>query len=109
MQGLRSSDNVGRRSRDERRMSNDDSRRRNWRGAEIIHRPGDRRNPNRANYESGPQWSQRDRGFENGNRANTHRFNANTRGYQSGNFSRGDQRNRGSSENFSRGARRPGG
>ncbi|GFU97597.1 hypothetical protein TNCV_190051 [Trichonephila clavipes] len=45
----------------------------------------------------------------------TPRFNANTRGYQSGNrgpsgnFSRRDQRNRGSNENFSLGARRQGG
>ncbi|GFY30280.1 hypothetical protein TNCV_4065311 [Trichonephila clavipes] len=43
MGGSRSSDNVGRRSWDERRMSNDNSRRINWRDAEVIHRPSDRR------------------------------------------------------------------
>ncbi|GFW67856.1 uncharacterized protein TNCV_3871871 [Trichonephila clavipes] len=90
MQGSRNSDNVGRRGWNERRMSNDDSRMRNWREAE-----------------SSPQWSQRDRGFENGNRVITDngRFNANTRRYESRNLSRGDQRNRSSSENFSRGGR----
>ncbi|GFY30289.1 hypothetical protein TNCV_4065401 [Trichonephila clavipes] len=53
----RSSDNVGRRSWDERRMSNDNSRRINWRDAEVIHRPSDRRSNYRGNYEKGPQWS----------------------------------------------------
>ncbi|GFX69470.1 uncharacterized protein TNCV_380391 [Trichonephila clavipes] len=104
MRGSRNSYNVGRRGWDERRMSNDDSRRRNWSDAEIIHRPSDRRNNYRGNYESGPQWSRRDRGLENRNRINTdnRRFQANTRGYQSGNFSRGDQRNRCPSGHFSR-------
>ncbi|GFY30273.1 hypothetical protein TNCV_4065241 [Trichonephila clavipes] len=57
MEGSRSSDNVGRRSWDERRMSNDNSRRINWRDAEVIHRPSDRRSNYRGNYEKGPQWS----------------------------------------------------
>ncbi|GFY30272.1 hypothetical protein TNCV_4065231 [Trichonephila clavipes] len=50
-------DNVGRRSWDERRMSNDNSRRINWRDADLIHRPSDRRSNYRGNYEKGPQWS----------------------------------------------------
>ncbi|GFY30269.1 uncharacterized protein TNCV_4065201 [Trichonephila clavipes] len=57
MRCSRSSDNVGRRSWDERRMSNDNSRRINWRDAEVIHRPSDRRSNYRGNYEKGPQWS----------------------------------------------------
>ncbi|GFS61435.1 hypothetical protein TNCV_4311681 [Trichonephila clavipes] len=65
-------------------MCNDDSRRRNWRDAEVMHRISERRNNYTGNYESGPQ---RDWRFENGNRVNAdnRRFNANTKGYQSGN------------------------
>ncbi|GFW90675.1 uncharacterized protein TNCV_628411 [Trichonephila clavipes] len=90
MRGPRNSDNVRRRGWDERRMSNDDSRRRNWRDAEVIYRPSDRRNNYWGNYENGPQWSQRNRGSQSGNRVNTdnRRFNANTRVGPSGNFSR---------------------
>ncbi|GFX44001.1 uncharacterized protein TNCV_4112801 [Trichonephila clavipes] len=55
MQGLRSSENIGRRYWDVRRMSNDDYRRRNSRNAEVIHRPSDRRNNYRGNYENGRQ------------------------------------------------------
>ncbi|GFW85297.1 hypothetical protein TNCV_3250341 [Trichonephila clavipes] len=50
MRGSRNSDNVGRRGWNERRMSNDDSRWRNWRDAEVIHRPSDRRNNYRGNF-----------------------------------------------------------
>ncbi|GFX23888.1 uncharacterized protein TNCV_2729931 [Trichonephila clavipes] len=101
MQGSGNSDNVGRRGWNKLRMSNDDIRQRNWRDAEVIHRTSDRRNNYRGNYEIGPQWSHRDRWFENGNRVNTvnQRFNAKTRG----NFSREGQRNRGPSGKFSRG------
>ncbi|GFV18933.1 hypothetical protein TNCV_4758181 [Trichonephila clavipes] len=59
----------------------------------------------------------KNRRFESGNRFNmdNRRFNTNSRGYQSGtrglsgNCSRGDRRNRYSSENFSRRDRRQGG
>ncbi|GFY09771.1 uncharacterized protein TNCV_3697331 [Trichonephila clavipes] len=39
MRGSRRSDNVGSRGWDERRMSNEDDRRRNWRNTEVLHRP----------------------------------------------------------------------
>ncbi|GFV01047.1 uncharacterized protein TNCV_1009681 [Trichonephila clavipes] len=87
MKSSRSSDNVRRQGWDQRRMSNDESRRINWRDTEVIHRSSDRRNNSRGNYKNGPQWSQRNRRFDNVNRVNTdnRRFKANSRGYQSGN------------------------
>ncbi|GFX63734.1 uncharacterized protein TNCV_215341 [Trichonephila clavipes] len=76
MQGSRNSDNIGRRVGSERRMSNDDDRRRNWRNSEVLHRPSNGRN----DY----------RGYQSENRV------------QSENFSRGDRRKRGSSRNCRR-------
>ncbi|GFW09689.1 uncharacterized protein TNCV_1393901 [Trichonephila clavipes] len=70
IRGSRNSDNVGRRGWDERRMSNNDDRRRNWRIMEVLHRPNNRINNYRGNYENGPQWSQRNRKFGTGNRVN---------------------------------------
>ncbi|GFV98806.1 uncharacterized protein TNCV_2913231 [Trichonephila clavipes] len=90
LKGSRNSDNIGRRGWKERRMSNDDDRRRNWRNSEVLHRPNNGRNYYRGNYET---HRQRNRGFEsrNGFNRNDQRFN--DREYQSG--------NRGQSENFS--------
>ncbi|GFU94609.1 uncharacterized protein TNCV_2984031 [Trichonephila clavipes] len=62
MRGSKSSDNVGRRGWGERRMSNDDDRRGNWKNTEVLHRPNNGRNNYRGNYENGPQWSQRNGG-----------------------------------------------
>ncbi|GFX59193.1 uncharacterized protein TNCV_937081 [Trichonephila clavipes] len=53
MWGSRSKENMGRRDWDVRWMSNDNGRRRNWRDAEIVQRPNDRRNRYRGNYENG--------------------------------------------------------
>ncbi|GFX65621.1 hypothetical protein TNCV_4093161 [Trichonephila clavipes] len=97
MRGSSSNENLGRRDWYVRRMFNDDGRRRNWRDVDEKHRPNDRRNNYRGNYENGRQTNQ---GYESRNRFNMYNrgINTNDGGYQS--------RNRGSSENFSRGGRR---
>ncbi|GFV74578.1 uncharacterized protein TNCV_5130201 [Trichonephila clavipes] len=101
----RSSDNVEGRGWNERRMSNVGINRGNWRNSEVVRRPNNDRNDYRGNYQNscqGNQWLESRNRFQNDDR----RFNS--RGYQFRNrcqnddFSRGDQRNRGSSENFSR-------
>ncbi|GFW98054.1 uncharacterized protein TNCV_1203551 [Trichonephila clavipes] len=97
----RSRENLGRHDWYVRRMSNDDGRRRNWRDAEVVYRPNDRRNSYRGNNENMvlTHRSQRNQAFESGNRYNrdNQRFNTNNGVYQS--------RNRGPSKNFSRGDR----
>ncbi|GFX58924.1 retrovirus-related Pol polyprotein from transposon 297 [Trichonephila clavipes] len=86
-------------------MSNVGNNRGIWRNSEVVHRPNNGRNDYRGNYQNsrqGNQWFESRNRFQNDDR----RFN--DRGYQfrnrgqSDDFSRGDQRNRGSRENFSR-------
>ncbi|GFT90582.1 uncharacterized protein TNCV_2729281 [Trichonephila clavipes] len=105
----RNSDNVEGRGSNERKMSNVDNNRGNWRNSEVVRRPSNRRNDYRGNYENsrqGNQW------FESRNRFQKDDRRFNDRGYKFGNgsqrddFSRGDNRNRGWSENFSRGSRK---
>ncbi|GFT42642.1 uncharacterized protein TNCV_2165381 [Trichonephila clavipes] len=109
MRGSRNSDNVERRGWNERRMSNADNSRKNWRSLEVLRRPNNGRNYYIGNYENGRQRKQ---GFDSKNRCQRDDRRFNDRGYQFRNggqnddFSRGDRRNRGSSENFSRGDRR---
>ncbi|GFT35446.1 uncharacterized protein TNCV_922621 [Trichonephila clavipes] len=107
--GSRNSNNVEGRSWNERRMSNVGNNRGNWRNSEVVHRPNNGRNDYRGNYQNnrqGNQWFESRNRFQNDDR----RFN--DRGYQFRNrgkhddFSRGDQRNRVSSENFSQGSRK---
>ncbi|GFW45035.1 uncharacterized protein TNCV_4513491 [Trichonephila clavipes] len=107
--GSRNSNNVEGRGRNERRMSNVGNNRGNWRNCEVVHRPNNGRNDYRGNDQNnrqGNQWIESRNRFQNDDR----RFN--DRGYQVRNhrqnddFSRGDQRNRSSSENFSRGSRK---
>ncbi|GFW68700.1 uncharacterized protein TNCV_3639151 [Trichonephila clavipes] len=43
MQGSRNSDNVEQRGWNERRMSTDDDKQRNWRNLEVLHRPSNNR------------------------------------------------------------------
>ncbi|GFT45498.1 uncharacterized protein TNCV_3781371 [Trichonephila clavipes] len=82
------------------RRSTNDSRNRNWRDAEVLDRQNDRRDNYRSIYGNGPQRSQE---FENKNRfdRDNHGFESRNRQYQF--------RNKGPSENFSRGDRRHGG
>ncbi|GFU37958.1 uncharacterized protein TNCV_5043371 [Trichonephila clavipes] len=107
--GLRNSNNVEGRGRNDCSMSNIGNNRGNWRNFEVVYRPNNGRNDYRRsnqNNRQGNQWFERRNRFQNDDR----RFN--DRGYQFRNrgqnddFSRGDQRNRGSSENFSRGSRK---
>ncbi|GFX49982.1 uncharacterized protein TNCV_3883111 [Trichonephila clavipes] len=107
--GSRNSDNVEGRGWNQRRMSNVNNNRGNWRNSEVVHRPNNGRNDYRGNCQNsrqGNQW------FESRNRFQNYDRRFNDRGYQFRNrgqnddFSRGDQRNRGSSENFSRGSRK---
>ncbi|GFV96596.1 uncharacterized protein TNCV_3260601 [Trichonephila clavipes] len=87
-------------------MSNVGNNRENWRNFEVVRRPSNGRNDYRDNYENSRQVNQ---WFENRNRFQKDDRRFNDRGYQFRNgsqeddFSRGDCRNRGSSENFSRG------
>ncbi|GFV78506.1 uncharacterized protein TNCV_1888121 [Trichonephila clavipes] len=90
-------------------MSNVGNNRGNWRKSEVVHRPKNGRNDYRGshlNNRQGNQWFESRNRFQNDDR----RFN--DRGYQfinrsqNDDFSRGDQRNRCSSENFSRGSRK---
>ncbi|GFX25184.1 hypothetical protein TNCV_2753591 [Trichonephila clavipes] len=81
----------------------------NWRNSEVVHKPNKGRNDYRhyrrsnQNNREGNQW------FESRNRFQNDDRGFNDRGYQFRNrgqnddFSRGDQRIRGSSENFSPG------
>ncbi|GFY32952.1 uncharacterized protein TNCV_2877011 [Trichonephila clavipes] len=105
----RNSDIVEGRGWNERKMSNAGNNRGIWRNSEEVRRPNNGRNDYRGNYQKsrqGNQWFESRNRFQNDDR----RFN--DRGYQlknrgqSDDFSRGDQRNRGSSENFSRGGRK---
>ncbi|GFX08373.1 uncharacterized protein TNCV_3268621 [Trichonephila clavipes] len=100
---LEVSDNVERRGWNERRVSNEDDSRRNWRNSEVVRRPSNGRNDYRGNYENGRQENQ---WFDSKNRfQQDDRFN--DRGYQFRNggqkddFGRGNRRNRCSSENVS--------
>ncbi|GFX35370.1 uncharacterized protein TNCV_101771 [Trichonephila clavipes] len=107
--GSRNSNNVEGRGWNERRMSNVGNNRGNWRNSEVVHRPNNGRNDFRGSHQNnrqGNQWFESRNRFQNDDR----RFN--DRGYQFRNrgqkddFRRRDQRNRGSSENFSRGSRK---
>ncbi|GFX09500.1 uncharacterized protein TNCV_4698861 [Trichonephila clavipes] len=107
--GSRNSDNVEGRVWNERRMSNVGNNRGNWRNSEVVRRPNNGRNGYRVNYQNSRQrnqWFESSSSFQNDDR----RFN--DRGYQFRNlgqnddFSREDQRNRGSSENFTRGSKK---
>ncbi|GFS65828.1 uncharacterized protein TNCV_390621 [Trichonephila clavipes] len=55
IQGSGNSDNVKRRGWNERRMSNADDSRRNWRNSEVVLRPSSGRNDYRVNYKNGGQ------------------------------------------------------
>ncbi|GFX61166.1 hypothetical protein TNCV_4565611 [Trichonephila clavipes] len=46
-----------------RRMSNNEQILRNWRDAEVVRRPNDRRDIYRGNYGNGPQRNQRNQGL----------------------------------------------
>ncbi|GFV30820.1 uncharacterized protein TNCV_3261511 [Trichonephila clavipes] len=106
LRGSGNSDNFERRGWSERRMSNADDSRRNWRNSEVVRRPSNGRNDYRVNYENGRQ---RNQWFDSKKRFQKNDPRFNDRGYQFINggqkddFSRGDSRNRGSSKNFSRG------
>ncbi|PRD29242.1 UNVERIFIED_CONTAM: hypothetical protein NCL1_30003 [Trichonephila clavipes] len=67
-----------RRDWDVRRMSTDVRRNRNWRDAEVMDRPNDRRDNCRSTYGNGPQENQRNHGFQNRNR-----FDRDNRGFDS--------------------------
>ncbi|GFS61127.1 retrovirus-related Pol polyprotein from transposon 17.6 [Trichonephila clavipes] len=92
-------DNFERRGWSERRMSNADDSRRNWRNSEVVRRPSNGRNDYRVNYENGRQ---RNQWFDSKKRFQKNDPRFNDRGYQFINggqkddFSRGDSRNRGS-------------
>ncbi|GFW08380.1 uncharacterized protein TNCV_1656941 [Trichonephila clavipes] len=90
-------------------MSNVGNNRGNWTNSKVVRRPNNGRNDYRGNYQNsrqGNHWFESRNRFQNDDR----RFS--DRGYQFRNrcqnddFSRGDQRSRGSSENFSRGGRK---
>ncbi|GFW21294.1 uncharacterized protein TNCV_3775051 [Trichonephila clavipes] len=107
--GSRNSNNVVGQGWNERRMSNVGNNRGNWRNSEVVHRPNNRRNDYRGSHQNnrqGNNWLESRNRFQNDDR----RFN--DRGYQfrnrgqSDDFSRGDQRNRCSSENCSPGSRK---
>ncbi|GFW37199.1 uncharacterized protein TNCV_5020971 [Trichonephila clavipes] len=110
IRGSRNSDNVERRGWNECRMSNFGKNRGKWRNSEVVLRSNNGRNDYRGNYENsrqGNQWFESRNRFQNDDR----RFNdigvINLEiEVKKNNFSRGDQRNRGSSENFSRGSKK---
>ncbi|GFV67147.1 hypothetical protein TNCV_3669021 [Trichonephila clavipes] len=87
MQCSRSNDNIGRRNWGVLRMSDDGKRQRNCRNEEVVHRPNDTRNSYRGNYESSPQRSQKNQGFERINifDRDNQRLNTNNERYQSRN------------------------
>ncbi|GFT93464.1 uncharacterized protein TNCV_2387401 [Trichonephila clavipes] len=107
--GSGNSDHVERRGWNERRMSNANDSRRNWRNLEVVRRPSNVRKDYMGSYENSRQ---RNQWFVSRNRFQKDNRRFNDRGYQYRNggqkddFSRGDSRNRGSSENFSQGDRR---
>ncbi|GFT12347.1 retrovirus-related Pol polyprotein from transposon 297 [Trichonephila clavipes] len=107
--GSRNSNNVEGRGRNERRISNVGNNRGNWRNSEVVHRPNNGRNDYRGNYENNRQGN---KWFESWNRFQNDDRRFNDRGYkfrnrgQNDDFSRRDQRYRGSSENFCRGSRK---
>ncbi|GFX13877.1 uncharacterized protein TNCV_3421881 [Trichonephila clavipes] len=92
MRGSRNNDNVERRGWNERRMSNVDDSRRNWRNSEVV-----RRTDYKGNYENGRQGNQ---WFDSRNRFQKDDRRFNIRGCQFRNagqkddFSRGDHRHR---------------
>ncbi|GFY32943.1 uncharacterized protein TNCV_2876921 [Trichonephila clavipes] len=106
--GSRNSDNVEGRGWNERKVSNAGNNRRNWRNSEEVRRPNNGRNDYRGNYKNsrqGNQWFESRNRFQNDDRRfNDREYQFQNRGQND--FSRGDQRNKGSSENFSRGVRK---
>ncbi|GFX90334.1 uncharacterized protein TNCV_3849091 [Trichonephila clavipes] len=58
MHGSRNNNKLGRRGWNERRMSTDDDRRKNWRNSEVLRRPNNDRNNYKDNYETGRQRNQ---------------------------------------------------
>ncbi|GFT93641.1 uncharacterized protein TNCV_2755051 [Trichonephila clavipes] len=97
MRGSGNSDNVERRGWNERRMSNVDDSRRNWRNSEVLRKPSNGKNDYRGNYENGRQVNQ---WFDSRNRFQKEDRRFKDRGYQfinggqNADFSRGDRRNR---------------
>ncbi|GFV32646.1 hypothetical protein TNCV_441381 [Trichonephila clavipes] len=91
-----------RRDRDVRLISTEERRQRNWKDAEVVDRPNDRRN-NKGTYGNGPWKKKRNQRFESRNRfdRNNSRFNSNN--------GRCQCRNRGPSEHFIRGNGKEGG
>ncbi|GFT30285.1 uncharacterized protein TNCV_3467301 [Trichonephila clavipes] len=79
IRGWRNSDNVERRGWNERRMSDVDNNRGNWRNSEVVRRPSNGRNDYRGNYENGRQGNQC---FESRNRFQNDDRRFNDRGYQ---------------------------
>ncbi|GFX47303.1 uncharacterized protein TNCV_1914031 [Trichonephila clavipes] len=101
----RNSGNVERRGWNEHRISNVDDNRRNWRNLEVVRRPSSGRNDYRGNNENerqGNQW------LDSRNRFQKDDLKFNDTGYQFRNGGQKDDfnRNKGSSENFSRDDRR---
>ncbi|GFV54275.1 uncharacterized protein TNCV_4365501 [Trichonephila clavipes] len=95
MRGSGIGDNVERRSWNERRMSNADDSRRNWRNSEVLRRPSNGRNDYRGNYENsrqGNQWFDSRKIFQTDDR----RFN--DRGYQLRNGGQNDDLFEGTAE-----------
>ncbi|GFY30163.1 retrovirus-related Pol polyprotein from transposon 297 [Trichonephila clavipes] len=97
----RNRDNGERRGWNERKTSNADYSRKNWRNLEVVRRPSIGRNVYSGNYENGHQGNQ---WFDSRNRFQKDDRRINGRGYQFRNggqkddFSRGDRRNRGSNK-----------
>ncbi|GFW24926.1 uncharacterized protein TNCV_3846601 [Trichonephila clavipes] len=58
IRGSKNSDNVERRGWNERKISNVDNNRGNWRNSEVVRRPSNDRNDYRGNYENGCQGNQ---------------------------------------------------
>ncbi|GFX86156.1 uncharacterized protein TNCV_2560381 [Trichonephila clavipes] len=77
--GSRNSDNVKRRGWNERRISNADYSRRNWKNSEVFRRPSNGRNYYRGNYENGRQENQ---WFDSRNRFQKDDQRFNDSGYQ---------------------------
>ncbi|GFW19086.1 DUF5641 domain-containing protein [Trichonephila clavipes] len=81
----------------------------NWRNSEVVRRPNNGRNDYRGNCQNnhqGNQWFESRNRFQNDDRRfNDRRYQFLNR-VQNDDFSRGYQRNRGSSENFSQGGRK---
>ncbi|GFX46352.1 uncharacterized protein TNCV_238141 [Trichonephila clavipes] len=92
MRGSRNSDKVERRGWNERRMSNADDSRINWRNAEVLRRPSNGRNYYSGNYENGRQGNQ---WFDSRNRFQKDGRRFNDRGYQFRNWGQNDDFSRG--------------